>query len=388
MSRRFRLITLSSLTVTAAMLPPQNEHQSLLAASSSTSSKNCSHHRLDTDVEGASEVERLAAQIELRRHLSIPVTSTAIENLEDLFHQKALEKRYDNHTNKLAREDLVAIRDGVAATVIQELWKQWLKQRLYKSLGMKTTKQYMLEVLDRAIQHVDDTQDWFYYVDFGFYHTQHVNKFPWMRNHSANAVLVVILFFFCTPILFCHILRDTNVCGTSDGIDWIQGFYFGSVTISTVGYGDVAVMPEHLPVGIIYMIASICVSILSFSAAADDAFAPFERLFHKCFSFDPEKVAEGALLSDKVRRIKLIKLGEIVVQFTILNVVGVLASRFFKGNLSNLPEHQQWTWAESIYWSVQRYALKFGRLEEMRGQTPRLTRVLSLTPIYLPVLLQ
>ena len=97
------------------------------------------------------------------------------------------------------------------------------------------------------------------------------------------------------------------------------------------------------------MIVSICVSIMAFSAAAGDAFSPFERYF----KFDTKNVAKDQILSVRILAIGLVKVGEVVVHFVMLNLFGVIASRFFHGNLSRIEEGSMWTWAESIYWSVQ-----------------------------------
>jgi Ion channel len=101
--------------------------------------------------------------------------------------------------------------------------------------------------------------------------------------------------------------------------------------------------------GTIYMIVSICVPILAFSAAAGDAFSPFARYF----SFDTKNVAEDHVLSVRLAAIQLVKLGEIVVHIVTLNFLGVVVSRFFHGNLSGTEVGSEWTWSESIYWSVQ-----------------------------------
>lgn len=104
----------------------------------------------------------------------------------------------------------------------------------------------------------------------------------------------------------------------------------------------------NITAGTFYMICSICVSILAFSAAAGDAFSPFA----KYFIFD-KNVGEGQVLSVRLALIKAVKTGEIVVHFVMLNLFGVIVSRFFHENLSLVEEGHQWTWSESIYWSVQ-----------------------------------
>ena len=108
------------------------------------------------------------------------------------------------------------------------------------------------------------------------------------------------------------------------------------------------------------MIISICVSIMAFGAAADDAFSPFEQLYEHYLGIDEEEILAGGadrnptdVLPRKLWRIKVLKVGEIVTHFVMLNMVGVLASRLFNGNMSAIHEGAEWTWGESIYWSVQ-----------------------------------
>lgn len=125
---------------------------------------------------------------------------------------------------------------------------------------------------------------------------------------------------------------------------------------STVGYGDVTVEKDHIWAGTAYMIVSICVSIMAFSAAADDAFSPFEQLYEKYLGIDEDEILatdDSEVLPRKLWRIKVLKVGEIVTHFVMLNMIGVVASRFFKGNISAINDGAEWTWGESIYWSVQ-----------------------------------
>ena len=346
------------------------EHQELLSSGEAP-------HRLQSLDEGASQVEQLAAKIEGRREQRILITFPVRVALETECREIAVRKGYASK-NKVRREDMVAIRQRVASEIVKERGNLFLYWG-HKILGMKTTNQYTLETLDRAILHIDAIQDeWFHCVEFSFFYTKVVSKWPWMRNQSANAFLVVILFFFCTPILFCYVLEDESICeGSSSEMGWLQGIYFGSVTISTVGYGDVKVSPENTNIGTAYMLISICVSILAFSAAAEDAFAPFEKLYERLLKIDPDKVAEGEIIYKRIQRIRLIKLSEIVIHFVALNLVGVVVSRFFQGDLSNVEEHARWTMAQSVYWSVQSTTtIGYGDLE--MGQKMRLFQVFYL----------
>jgi len=99
------------------------------------------------------------------------------------------------------------------------------------------------------------------------------------------------------------------------------------------------------------MIVSICVSILAFGAAAQDAFAPFEKLYARYLQINPDKVAEGEIIYKRIARIRLIKLTEIALHFVALNLVGVVVSQYFEGAYSDAQI--KWTVAQSFYWAVQ-----------------------------------
>jgi Ion channel len=121
-----------------------------------------------------------------------------------------------------------------------------------------------------------------------------------------------------------------------------------------VGYGDVTVEKDNVWFGAAYMMVSVCVSILAFSAAASSAFSPLEKFYEKYLSlFGDDQVDGDEDLVTQLRRIQLWKIGEILANFVGLNMIGIIASRFFKGNLSGIHEGSEWTWGESVYWSVQ-----------------------------------
>jgi hypothetical protein len=185
-------------------------------------------HRLRSLHEGESEVEKLAAKIEHRRATVLLITFDAEVELLTRCREIALRRGYDS-PNKIAREDLESLRKlFVEQECFNPLLRWW--QTL---LGYKTTHQYIMEALDRALHHVDQNmEDWFHYQEWICFHTKVVSKWPWMRKESANAFLVVLLFYTATPILFCEVLGDKNICGDpSTGISWLEGYYMASVTL-------------------------------------------------------------------------------------------------------------------------------------------------------------
>lgn len=122
--------------------------------------------------------------------------------------------------------------------------------------------------------------------------------------------------------------------------------------MSTVGYGDVSVEKDdrwHVFIGILYMIVSMVVLVTAFSAATDHAYSPFTYVQEKILA---SVLAEpGSLLHHKLRRAFGVKISAIIVQFLILNMLGVFVARAFV-NQSNI-EKEQWTWMTTLYWSVQ-----------------------------------
>lgn len=132
-----------------------------------------------------------------------------------------------------------------------------------------------------------DDEEWFYYKDFAFYSLKEESPYPWMRNPVLYSMLVTLSFYVMSPILWCSILHDENICpATEDGVhnNWMSALYFASVTISTVGYGDITILSgeEHVEnwrvfIAIIFMILSLVVSVVGLQAGLDTQFNPFRR---------------------------------------------------------------------------------------------------------------
>lgn len=101
------------------------------------------------------------------------------------------------------------------------------------------------------------------------------------------------------------------------------------------------------------MILSVVVAAVAFSAAADAAVSPFEYYIHKIcvFIFGEEKAKD--FLYKQIRRVKFMKLGEIAVQFFLLNLLGVFASQIAVGLEDGSNPDVMWNWMTSFYWAVQ-----------------------------------
>ena len=113
------------------------------------------------------------------------------------------------------------------------------------------------------------------------------------------------------------------------------------------------------------MITSLLVAILAFSTAADQAFAPLNGLlgenFQKLYGYmnfqklngymTGNRFTKGQLLYQQIRRVKFVLIFEVILQFTLLNLLGVFVSRYFANHTD--IESQQWNWMTSLYWAVQ-----------------------------------
>jgi hypothetical protein len=327
---------------------------------SSSSSRPPSHmknevsgdHRLSSIHRGESEVEQMAERIETLRANRVVITFPVRVRFLTECRQIAVAQGYDS--TKISRTDLEVLRSRIAeeASRTPEVWT-----RALGVLGFYNVAPALLVVLDRAMETLllhDD--DWLHYQDFSFYYTRVVARWPWLRSEMRVACLIIFAYYFFTPILFCHIVQEDTICvdlGRSyDG--WLSSLYFASTTLSTVGYGDLKV--EQSPrwrsfIGSLYMIVSIVVAVVAFSAAAGNAFSPlntYDAWIANFFIGDPHP---NDFLYTRVARVKLVKITEIVVQFVLLNLIGVFVTRYYARHSE--VEEQQWTWMTSLYWAIQ-----------------------------------
>jgi len=239
----------------------------------------------------------------------------------------------------------------------------------------------------------EEENEWFYHKDFAFYSLKVESKYPWMRSTGVFSILLTFAFYFFTPILWCSILNDTNICPTQyygynnneeedNYRGWMSALFFASATMSTVGYGDVTVLfnsgndvniddaPEppgswRIFIATIYMILSLVVSIVGFGAGLDSKFHPFRQRFDIFGKRVFEVLRDANLVKGKhdtheeivsrMRLSKISQLAEITIIFLLLNLIGVFAVQ-----LSLLTEKEDKygnklsiSWMESFYWSVQ-----------------------------------
>jgi len=225
----------------------------------------------------------------------------------------------------------------------------------------------------------DEKLEWFYYKDFAFYNLKVESKYPWVRNAGLFSLLVTVTFLLFTPVLWCVVLRDENICPShqSSYNGWLSSLYFASVTMSTVGYGDVTVLVNYdgdldstapypqkwrIFIATIYMILSLIVSVVGFQAGLDSHFSPFRRRVDLTLTRVYEILRDANIMKgshdkhedivSRMRFAKFSQLAEISLIFLILNLVGVFAVQLsLVGDNSN--EFESLTWMESLYWAVQ-----------------------------------
>ena len=313
-------------------------------------------HMLSSVAPGGSEVEQIAERIERRREERIPVTFKS--RVRFLKGCRKIARRQGYDTARISEDDLKEYRDRVAAEADE--FRGICNIRILKRIGVYADVDCLLQILDRAVNVMKDSDiddSWFFYTDFSAYHTQVVSRWPWMRTSLRQAMLVLFAFYFFTPILFCNVMDQSNIC-TDNGSRYsglVSALYFASTTLSTVGYGDLTVSQDprwKSFIGSLYMLIAMVVAVVSFSAAADTASTPIQRTVDRLFErFDANRVDSEEFLYKKIRRIKFIRLTEIFVLVFAFILIGVIASQVAVA-FEEDPE-AQWTWMTSFYWAVQ-----------------------------------
>jgi len=303
-------------------------------------------------------VEELAFKIEHQRDNRIPVTYNV--RLAFLKKCRRIARAQDcQPKSMIPHSSIKKMRDDAQEEVDALMEANSNIRKFLTYLGFLDEKFTMLEVLNRAVERIDETEDdFFHYQDFSYYHTHLVSKWPWMRNYRTVAVFIMFFFYLFTPIWFCHIVPDQDVCPSDpDGIrpyyGWLTALYFASTTMSTVGYGDVTVQkdtPGYVFIGTAYMIIALLVAVTAFSAAAANAFSQLGNINERIVCFFTGNLLEGKLLHQQMRKIKIVKLTEVLFQFILLNACGLFLARFF---VRDYVGDTDWTWMTTLYWAIQ-----------------------------------
>ena len=168
-----------------------------------------------------SEVEQLARRIEERRDARIPITFAVRKRL--LQRCREIASKTDNHT-RIPLENLVELRDQVKKEVDAQG-----SSSLLESLGFPNESKMLLQVLDRGVQRVQTEvkSDFFYFQDFSFYFTQLISYWPFLNNSLYLYVLILIAYYIMTPVFFCYIVDDENICPSDEKYGgWLSAMYF------------------------------------------------------------------------------------------------------------------------------------------------------------------
>ena len=201
-----------------------------------------------------------------------------------------------------------------------------------------------------------------------------------MRHPSLFSILITLAFYIFSPVLWCSLLHDPNICPQNrDRWPPLSALFFASATMSTVGYGDVSVFvgsddldapaPQtwRIFIAILFMIASLVVSVVGFQAGLDSQFYPFlhrldvfgkrvyEILKDANFVISRSQDKQEEMMS-RMRWYKFSYLAEICLSFLLLNLVGVFAvqlSLLCEEEDEETGERLSMSWMESFYWAVQ-----------------------------------
>lgn len=176
---------------------------------------------------------------------------------------------------------------------------------------------------------------------------------------------MLFLFYLGSAVFFCRVLQDGDICPDDPTeqnrsyYGWLTTVYFASVTMSTVGYGDInfadssAGNPWRMYIGSVFILVSILMGYTVLAAAAN---ANLERMGNrsKISSYIVERFsAEGdrVPLHKQIRIVAGFRMAELIMFFIFHISTGVFAARFAI-RYSNSPEHQ-WSWMTTYYWAIQ-----------------------------------
>ena len=274
-------------------------------------------HMLTSYRPGESKIERMAKKIEERISERVEVTFNARREFLKHCRRIAVSKGYPK-ISRVHYSDILEWRMEVHKEAA-DYDAEGIFSRMIHFCGILSDTQCLDTILTKAKVVADKIQlapdDEFHYEDFNHHHTVLVSRWPWMRYELLFALGIVLTFYFLTPILFCLIMGDDGVCPQDAKVPgWVSALYFASTTMSTVGeytvppdavasscttismmnaipdvltirfsfvfqkgYGDLSVekdKPWKVFIGVLYMIASVLVALLAFSAAAESKFHP------------------------------------------------------------------------------------------------------------------
>jgi len=282
------------------------------------------------------KIERLMLKIEKRRDERMEVSSHDRKQFTDL----CLKKVVDLKSSGIPIEELVKMRDE-------------------QKHGGELHRIFKKAVLTSEEVHANA----FYFRDFNEYYL--TDKETYFRRNPLIAALVgVVAYYIVSIILFCAILGNNSTCPRTNGdpsyAGWLTALYFASVTISTVGYGDVSVIGSgeevwRVLIGTLYMIFAMIVAVTVFSSLSSkalefsaDAVAPkLEPFLCKITAMNKSK-----RLSSQLRKVWTFKVFGLSLYFLLINIFGMCIAMIVMATTEE-GDKIGWSWMTAFYWAVQ-----------------------------------
>lgn len=285
------------------------------------------------------KIERLMLKIEKRRD----------ERMEVSFHDR--KQFIDLCLKKVA--DLKGTKSS--GIPIEEL----VKMRDEQKHGGELHRIFKKAVLTSEEVHANA----FYFRDFNEYYLT-LKETYFRRNPLIAALVGVVAYYIVSIILFCAILGNNSTCPRTNGdpsyAGWLTALYFASVTISTVGYGDVSVIGSgeevwRVLIGTLYMIFAMIVAVTVFSSLSSkalefsaDAVAPKLETFLCKFT----AMNKSKRLSSQLRKVWTFKVFGLSLFFLLINIFGMCIAMIVMATTEE-GDKIGWSWMTAFYWAVQ-----------------------------------
>jgi len=233
--------------------------------------------------------------------------------------------------------------------------------RFKKFFGFVDQKEqlFLMCKLAMKISKQNTVTDWFFYQDFNANYTKAVSSWPWMRNGLRVALTSMLLYYIMTPIFFCYISRDDEICVDLDNnpVDaWIGSFYFASINLSGVGYGTQYPSKDtyrEVIAGIMYvMISTIMLIVVITSLLELEAFNKGDDWLGSLVtqSKDPNE-----FLHKKVRRFKIARYLQAFFGFSVVTAIGFFVNALLVARNENYEDSGD-SFLEillNLHWAIQ-----------------------------------
>lgn len=319
-----------------------------------------SDHRLMSFRIGESEVEKLAKRIEERKNQRLSITPSVRRQLIRKCHHYQTTR--DRPLSKIHVDDLREFYEEVDQIIKDQTTQFSIRTNILKR---PTDNQVLLMVLKFAVTMVEtDGDEWFHYMDFNVYYTTTKPQYSLLKHPLIISLMWILAFYIFTPIFFCGVVRDEGVCEPDhEGkLGWMSAIYFASATLSTVGYGDVSVTHTDkwkALSGIVYMILANITLFCAFSSSdQQQGFSPLQRLNDYIIelvmarSNNRRRSKDNDELYVNLRRLRMMRIGQICLTFLILNLSGAIVARVWD-TTTNDGTGESMDWMTSLYWAVQ-----------------------------------